>query len=206
MSDMTLTCVDCNSRFVWSAGEQRFYAKRGLSQPKRCKDCLSHRRRERDSGNLGFSGPPRQVRQPVRQARHRSQPQYTSLWHNPTFRFGILSGTFIVAMIVVLVYWLMGLTWLGIGLAYLFAINLVTDLFYRYDKRVAGGQRTRVPENVLLALAALGASPAAYFAMFSAEKRHKARKTSFQVTYWAIVAVQIIILGSIPIFARLDLI
>lgn len=38
--DKTLTCKDCSKEFVWSAGEQQFYADKGLQNPpSRCKDC-----------------------------------------------------------------------------------------------------------------------------------------------------------------------
>lgn len=37
--DKNLYCQDCEKAFVFSAGEQRFYKKKGLNQPKRCKAC-----------------------------------------------------------------------------------------------------------------------------------------------------------------------
>jgi len=38
--DKTLACKDCSKEFVWSAGEQKFYADKGLQNPpSRCKDC-----------------------------------------------------------------------------------------------------------------------------------------------------------------------
>jgi CxxC-x17-CxxC domain-containing protein len=38
--DKTLTCKDCSNDFVWSAGEQKFYADKGLQNPPgRCQDC-----------------------------------------------------------------------------------------------------------------------------------------------------------------------
>jgi len=44
--DKTLTCVQCKSEFVFSAGEQQFYQERGLgSPPKRCKQCRRARKR-----------------------------------------------------------------------------------------------------------------------------------------------------------------
>ena len=50
--DKTLVCVDCGNEFVFTAGEQEFYAEKGLTnEPKRCKDCRTERknatRRER---------------------------------------------------------------------------------------------------------------------------------------------------------------
>jgi len=38
--DKKLTCRDCNKEFVWSAGEQKFFADKGFTNaPIRCTDC-----------------------------------------------------------------------------------------------------------------------------------------------------------------------
>jgi CxxC-x17-CxxC domain-containing protein len=38
--DKILTCADCGNEFVFTAGEQEFYAEKGFSNtPKRCKEC-----------------------------------------------------------------------------------------------------------------------------------------------------------------------
>lgn len=38
--DKNITCKDCGGEFVWSAGEQKFYADKGLQNPPgRCPDC-----------------------------------------------------------------------------------------------------------------------------------------------------------------------
>ncbi len=38
--DKTLTCVECGKEFVFTAGEQEFYAeKQYQNEPKRCKEC-----------------------------------------------------------------------------------------------------------------------------------------------------------------------
>ena len=38
--DITLSCKDCNSEFVFTAGEQSFYAEKGFTnQPVRCANC-----------------------------------------------------------------------------------------------------------------------------------------------------------------------
>ena len=43
--DKTLTCEDCGQEFVFSAGEQEFYAQKGLvNTQKRCPDCRKARR------------------------------------------------------------------------------------------------------------------------------------------------------------------
>ncbi len=43
--DEKLICEDCGAEFVFSAGEQEFYAEKGLvNKPKRCPDCRKKRR------------------------------------------------------------------------------------------------------------------------------------------------------------------
>ena len=38
--DKTLICRDCGKEFIFSAGEQEFYAERGFeTEPTRCKEC-----------------------------------------------------------------------------------------------------------------------------------------------------------------------
>ena len=49
ISDVLLTCVDCGASFPFTAGEQRFYAERGLPRPIRCADCRAKRRAERNA-------------------------------------------------------------------------------------------------------------------------------------------------------------
>ncbi len=39
-TDKTLVCKDCGSEFVFTAGEQEFYAEKGFTnEPQRCKAC-----------------------------------------------------------------------------------------------------------------------------------------------------------------------
>ena len=44
--DKELVCRDCNEKFIFTAGEQQFYAEKGFeSEPVRCKKCrLAHKR------------------------------------------------------------------------------------------------------------------------------------------------------------------
>lgn len=43
--DKTLTCKDCGAEFTFTAGEQEFYAERGLqNEPQRCKPCRNAKR------------------------------------------------------------------------------------------------------------------------------------------------------------------
>ncbi len=37
--DKALHCLDCGKEFVFTAGEQEFYAKKGWNEPVRCKRC-----------------------------------------------------------------------------------------------------------------------------------------------------------------------
>ena len=48
--DKTLICRDCGNGFIFTQGEQEFYAEKGFeNEPGRCKDCRDNRKR----GNRG---------------------------------------------------------------------------------------------------------------------------------------------------------
>lgn len=54
--DKSLTCVECGSEFVFSAGEQEFHAQKGFTnEPRRCPSCRASRRTQRDGGYSGGS-------------------------------------------------------------------------------------------------------------------------------------------------------
>ncbi len=43
--DKVLICKDCNNEFVFTAGEQEFYAEKGFeNEPQRCKACRNARK------------------------------------------------------------------------------------------------------------------------------------------------------------------
>lgn len=43
--DITLKCKDCGQDFVFTAGEQEFYAEKGFqNQPQRCRNCRQARK------------------------------------------------------------------------------------------------------------------------------------------------------------------
>lgn len=43
--DKTLVCKECGAEFVFTAGEQEFYAEKGLqNEPQRCKTCRDARK------------------------------------------------------------------------------------------------------------------------------------------------------------------
>jgi CxxC-x17-CxxC domain-containing protein len=49
-TDRVISCVDCGQEFVFTSGEQQFYAQRGFTEsPKRCGDCRATRKAQRAS-------------------------------------------------------------------------------------------------------------------------------------------------------------
>ena len=47
-NDQNLTCRECGSAFVWSAGEQEFFQQKGLAHaPQRCPECRRKGKEER---------------------------------------------------------------------------------------------------------------------------------------------------------------
>ena len=47
--DKTLVCKDCGAEFIFSAGEQEFYAEKGFqNEPIRCKACRNARKSQRN--------------------------------------------------------------------------------------------------------------------------------------------------------------
>jgi CxxC-x17-CxxC domain-containing protein len=52
--DKTIECSDCGQEFTFTAGEQEFYASRGLqNEPRRCPECRRARKAER-YGNSNY--------------------------------------------------------------------------------------------------------------------------------------------------------
>jgi CxxC-x17-CxxC domain-containing protein len=67
-SDVTLVCRDCNNRFVFTAGEQQYYATHGLAhQPTRCPNCRAQRKTAQSAGGElpGGQRAPREMYQVV---------------------------------------------------------------------------------------------------------------------------------------------
>ena len=55
--DKTLVCKDCGNEFIFSAGEQAFYAEKGFqNEPTRCRDCRMARKATRPA-----AGAPREM-------------------------------------------------------------------------------------------------------------------------------------------------
>jgi CxxC-x17-CxxC domain-containing protein len=52
--DKSLRCVDCGEEFIWTAGEQLFFAdKQFKNEPKRCKSCKALRANRSSAGPAG---------------------------------------------------------------------------------------------------------------------------------------------------------
>jgi len=54
-TDRSLTCVQCNTEFTFTADDQQFHAGRGYQEPKRCPTCRAERRNS-SGGGYGSSG------------------------------------------------------------------------------------------------------------------------------------------------------
>lgn len=107
------------------------------------------------------------------------------------FRYGLISAVMFVILFLLFRY---RLHFIGLW-AYLFAINLVGFGMYAMDKLAAKRVWLRVPEMLLQLLAFLGATPAAIFAqqLFW----HKTTKRSFQVLFWVIALLQLLVLYAV---------
>lgn len=66
-----------------------------------------------------------------------------------------------------------------------FIISIVTYIIYSIDKSAAEQNSWRIQENTLHILSLVGGWPGALIAQRTL--RHKTRKTSFQIVYWATV-------------------
>ena len=52
--DRPLQCLDCKNEFIFTAGEQEFYERKGFKEiPKRCKPCRDARKSRRSSDGNG---------------------------------------------------------------------------------------------------------------------------------------------------------
>jgi CxxC-x17-CxxC domain-containing protein len=59
-ADKTITCRDCGMDFVFTAGEQEFYASKGfVNEPTRCPSCRQARKSQMASGGGERMGAPR---------------------------------------------------------------------------------------------------------------------------------------------------
>ena len=54
--DKTLVCRDCDAEFVFTAGEQEFYAEKGFdNEPTRCKECRAKKKAQQRRNDNGRS-------------------------------------------------------------------------------------------------------------------------------------------------------
>ena len=64
--DRTLKCKDCGMDFVFTAGEQDFYAEKGFeNDPVRCRECRDARKRNREGGSVSPSASVREMHEAV---------------------------------------------------------------------------------------------------------------------------------------------
>lgn len=56
--DQTLKCRDCKQDFVFTAGEQQFFAERQFTPPTRCKPCRQANKARKDAMNGGAAAGP----------------------------------------------------------------------------------------------------------------------------------------------------
>jgi uncharacterized membrane protein YsdA (DUF1294 family) len=73
--------------------------------------------------------------------------------------------------------------------------SLVTFAAYGFDKRRAGTGGRRVPERTLHLLALAGGWPGAVLGQ--RHFRHKTRKVSFLVAFWAVVVLHLAAVGAV---------
>lgn len=63
--DKVLTCRDCGKEFVFTAGEQEFYAEKGFTnEPSRCRECRQARK-QASANRTGAARPPREMHDAV---------------------------------------------------------------------------------------------------------------------------------------------
>jgi uncharacterized membrane protein YsdA (DUF1294 family) len=81
---------------------------------------------------------------------------------------------------------------LGLGWSWIIGVSLASFFTYGYDKSIAGRGVTRIPEVVLHLLTAVGGTVGSFAAMRIFH--HKTQKTSFQLVFWVIVIIQIVLI------------
>ena len=60
--DKVLRCIECQAEFVFTAGEQMFYAEKGFkNEPRRCKNCKARRSEYAPQGRRAESQSSRSV-------------------------------------------------------------------------------------------------------------------------------------------------
>ena len=81
----------------------------------------------------------------------------------------------------------------NILIAYLVIINIVTFCLYGIDKSAAVKEKWRIPNHVLLGLAAVGGSIGAWAGMYTF--RHKTQKWYYTITVPVMLLLQITLIA-----------
>jgi uncharacterized membrane protein YsdA (DUF1294 family) len=108
---------------------------------------------------------------------------------SPIAVLGLVLG---VGVLVALGVWLNAP--LAVPAVYL-GMSVLSCVVYAVDKSAAGTPRRRVPERTLLVLGFLGGWPGAVIAQQAL--RHKTRKRSFQLRFWATVVGNLVVLAAL---------
>lgn len=108
-------------------------------------------------------------------------------YRSPYWLFSLVAVAIVLVITIPLVL-LLNWSWLW---CYLIAINVATFSLYGFDKSSARREGRRVPEIVLHGCELLGGTPAAFIAQ--RVFHHKTQKTSFQVRFWIIVVIQVVV-------------
>lgn len=103
--------------------------------------------------------------------------------HNPRLKLLVFALVCALPLTGSTALWLRGVSL--VPLAAYAIVSLLAFLLYWGDKRKARADRWRTPENVLHAVELAGGWPGASLAQ--QVFRHKTRKVSYQVLFWAIV-------------------
>ena len=81
-----------------------------------------------------------------------------------------------------------------VALGILLVVNVVTLVFYGYDKFQARRGGRRIPENILHLLAAVGGTPGAIAGQLLF--RHKTRDRKFRFIFFAVAGIQLAVLAA----------
>jgi len=108
--------------------------------------------------------------------------------HQPIKFFGTISLSIFFLIFLILFLYLH----INILISYFTAINITTFLIYFYDKKISHTDKVRVPEKNLHYLEIFGGTPFAYLAQKTL--RHKIMKKSYQIKFWIIFIIQIIVI------------
>lgn len=115
---------------------------------------------------------------------------------NKDKKFGskFYSYLYITILVDILFFFYLFFHWIKVKpiFSYFFAINIVTFLYYGLDKLFSEGETFRFPEKILLGLSFVGGSVGAFFGMYIFH--HKTRKTRFQIWFWILVIIQVILI------------